>query len=796
MADFARSGLFGQLGLFVQNGLFRKIGLFGPDNYYRPSLSYDWLTTPSLTSPQGITQTYSGPSGKTQIDQFGDVVFAPENLAGFSEDFSISATGGWSKRTNYSVSAYSVDLPDGVAQAWTLVNAGNANSGEGTFNQTPAGVANGLYTVSVWLKAGTLSTGRLILKNASSDTIITVSNFALTSQWQRFSISGLTNGTTGGCRFEISTNGATGNILVAGGQIERCGYIRSYNRTTGSPYYGPRFDYYPNGVVYTGQNLSLYSEQFENAAWTKLGAAISSDNQVAPNGTTTADTLTENAAAATQHRLRQTVTSDLGPHTLSVYVKRGAGARHVQLGISAGSQTTRVYFDLTNIAVAVQSNATGTISDAGNGWYRVSLTSNVTGSTSLQCFLAMTDTTLLDSETYNGNGTSQIIWWGAQLNKGTSLPNYTPTTASAIQGTAIATPRGWRNEQAGTNLIADSQNYTTASWTRPDTTPTPNSIISPSGALDATLMTEGTAGNAAVISATAVITAGATVTGSVFVRRGNHDWIAILVANTGLTNAFVGYFNTATGVFGTTATAAGTAVFERSEVISYKNGFWRIGISGTLAAGDTSAVVFTRSASADNSITRVNNSTRYLWGSQVEQTTTPNSSTARMTSYVPTGSVSATRAAEQLNSVIGPEFNQSEGTIVVEWEQMLANTNASARGLVVSLDNGSGDRTGIFSNGGGGNVSMSTVVSSVIQANFNVAGAANTIYKSAYRYKANDFVGVQNGVVVGTDTSGSVPVLTNRRLGHRLADYQNGWIRRYAEYPVGLDTTTMQGLAA
>ena len=49
-------------------------------------------------------------------------------------------------------------------------------------------------------------------------------------------------------------------------------------------------------VAYAPHNLLTYSEQFDNAAWSKTNTTITANSTAAPDGTLTADTLTSGAA--------------------------------------------------------------------------------------------------------------------------------------------------------------------------------------------------------------------------------------------------------------------------------------------------------------------------------------------------------------------------------------------------------------------------------------------------------------------------------------------------------------------
>lgn len=366
--------------------------------------------------------------------------------------------------------------------------------------------------------------------------------------------------------------------------------------------------------------------------------------------------------------------------------------------------------------------------------------------------------------------------------------NFDPSTGRCL---------GLLIEEARTNIVTYSQDFSNAAWSKTDTTVTANSILSPDGTVNGGLITEGVAGNAAILSTSAAITATSTVSGSIYVKRGNHDWILIAVSDATRANSFTAYFNTATGAFGTTGTG-GTGAFESATVVANRNGWYRIGISGTLGPADTTVVVLTRSASANGSTTRVNNGTRYLFGAQIEVVPTPTATTGRMTSYIPTTTTSVARALETA-SITLTGFNLIEGTIFAEWAATYLNSNAAARGTIISMDdNTANNRNHLLANGGSGQSVGSSSIGGVVSASIASGTlAANTAYKTAYRYAANDFALVQDGTVIGTDVLGDVPTaITQIRIGHRGGDYLNGHIARLYFYPMVLSNSQMQALTA
>jgi len=96
-----------------------------------------------------------------------------------------------------------------------------------------------------------------------------------------------------------------------------------------------------NGILIEGAstNLLLRSEEFDNASWTTANLVITPDTDVAPDGTTTADTFTFDGT--NNARILQTVTTNTGTsNTFSVYLKGTAGETvTIELGTSVDEIT-------------------------------------------------------------------------------------------------------------------------------------------------------------------------------------------------------------------------------------------------------------------------------------------------------------------------------------------------------------------------------------------------------------------------------------------------------------------------
>jgi hypothetical protein len=164
-----------------------------------------------------------------------------------------------------------------------------------------------------------------------------------------------------------------------------------------------------NSFVQT--NLLTYSEQFDNAAWNKLAGgtgivpAVTANYALAPDGTLTADRIVFDRGAGTSSTdvsyIQQTVTSVSADCTGSFYLRTTDG--------STKNITLRVGGTF-NFAVSV----TGT-------WTRVSLTGT-------------SPITRIDILAYGDRGPQVIdlLVWGAQLVQGSVPGNYVATTSAAL----------------------------------------------------------------------------------------------------------------------------------------------------------------------------------------------------------------------------------------------------------------------------------------------------------------------------------------------------------------------------
>jgi hypothetical protein len=179
--------------------------------------------------------------------------------------------------------------------------------------------------------------------------------------------------------------------------------------------------------VTDNRNLLDYTEDFSNAAWAKSNSNVTTNTATAPNGTLTADTLSD----GTLNNLHYVSTSKIafgqnGSNTSTIYAKANT-LNYLWMYFYNGSEPAGVaaWFNLSNGTVGtVQSGLTASIENVGNGWYRCSITRNFNFTAAgSNCGYGVSNSDNVNS--YLGTNKSIYIW-GAQLELGSTATTYQP----------------------------------------------------------------------------------------------------------------------------------------------------------------------------------------------------------------------------------------------------------------------------------------------------------------------------------------------------------------------------------
>jgi len=176
--------------------------------------------------------------------------------------------------------------------------------------------------------------------------------------------------------------------------------------------------------------------------------------------------------------------------------------------------------------------------------------------------------------------------------------------------------------------------------------------------------------------------------------------------------------------------------------------------------------------------------TVYAWGAQLEAGAFP-------TSYIPTTTATATRAAD-VASITGTSFssfyNQTEGTAY--WEGSRATTTGFPDRF--RFDDGTNaNRWFSYWDAASSSSTFEVITGSVSQVQiYGGAPTLNVPIKTAFGVAANNTSAVYAATIQGTDTSVTVPTISQVTIGTALT----GTIRRLTYWPVRLPNPTLQAI--
>jgi hypothetical protein len=175
-----------------------------------------------------------------------------------------------------------------------------------------------------------------------------------------------------------------------------------------------------------------FSEQPDNAYWTKDGATISVNATASPSGYVDADKLQEDSSTGL-HRYGKATFPSGTQRTFSVFAKKGE-RDYVSLfeNNAVGAQVKGVIFNLNTGTLSLNNDPAlyinPTITDYGNGWYRCSATWTPAALSVPSVGVSADGLT----NSYAGTTGSGIFVWGAQLEAGAYATSYIPTYGAAV----------------------------------------------------------------------------------------------------------------------------------------------------------------------------------------------------------------------------------------------------------------------------------------------------------------------------------------------------------------------------
>jgi hypothetical protein len=552
-----------------------------------------------------------------------------------------------------------------------------------------------------------------------------------------------------------------------------------FTRTTAGTFVGS------NGLIQNtpaSVNLLLYTQDFDIATWNKAGGSVTvtANSATAPDGTSTADTVTESVGGTT-HNIYQAVTVVSGSaYTWSGYVKAN-GRSIVQFICQATAAIYTAEFDLTAVTATNRSGTgTATITAVGNGWYRITATATSTGAGTGYWQLNLCSAA--NTPSYSGNGTSGIFLWGAQMEVGSSVTTYTKNVGGVFPvrfeyDPVTLAPKGILIEEQRTNLQNYSAQFGNVYWTKGGTTIATDTAIAPDGTLTADKLAEDTSTGVHRIfdNVGSTVVSGAPYAWTIYVKAAERTAVQLL--NNSLQGATFNLTNGAVSNITPGFTASATNV---------GNGWYRLFISANAATTTERLIIYLLSGGT-NIYTGVAGSGVFLWGAQLE-------AGAFATSYIPTVASQVTRSADLCNitaPMFAPWYNQSTGTFVADFVPYVVSGGAG--GVFSANSGGASNRIDLRRDG------FSLIdVAGVRQAELSVAGmTANVSNRLSVAYEVNNFALVRNGGAPSTDTSGTIPTVNLLQIGgldNSPSLALSGHIRRITYYPFRASNNQLQAL--
>lgn len=396
---------------------------------------------------------------------------------------------------------------------------------------------------------------------------------------------------------------------------------------------------YPTITNITIVNQLSYTNLF-NVLWTNTFTTLARANVTNPFGGTYSNLYSETASSGI-HNVTQPFIAILGvTYTFSVYLKKGIDATspdimQLTFGTNGFNSTLYANYNISTGIVTSSSGLTPSISDAGNGWWRCSITT-AASSSSTSAAVAITFTnnnaTAARSPSYLGVTTASTYVYGAQLEVGSSptlyqeidvlspnLNNY----ASISKGSSLYTFRTKQNgllETTPWNLASYSENMSL--WTLANVTTIPYAEISPIGTLTATRVIETTANAGHTLNAITIsLRETVPLRCSIYMKKGigasAPDWMQLTLFAGAVAGSQRVNFNINTGSIGSFSPGSNPIITDAG------NGWWLCEatfIPLVLTTATNIFVSFTNnSGTAARSTVYVGsvNSDVYLWGAQM-----------------------------------------------------------------------------------------------------------------------------------------------------------------------------------
>ena len=587
-----------------------------------------------------------------------------------SENFSIGTV--WVSGNNGSSSLSSVTAPDGVGNMWLIdlsATAGTATAGSRVYHNNLA--FDGEVNTFSFYARSVSGTGTFPVAFFNGGNYIKT-YIELTETTRRYQIScpaGLA--TSGNNIFGFTRRGTTHNetltqAYVWGAQVEEGSFPTSYISTSDSAVTRATDFAEITGADFAKTNLLQYSERFDESVYSIQNNTVVIPNQViAPDGTLTADFVKFDA---TNQRIHQAVTGT-GTFTLSVYARVASGSTDFRLNCFNGTDGTQ--------------DKLITVTDT---WQRFSFTTTVTADTQWHPIR-------LESVP------SEVYIWGAQLEEGSVLTDYTPSVETFVSRASSAT---YVDDTTGlikttpVNKLLHSEDFSQNAWIKSSVSSITTGQLAPDNTNTAAKIAFNNVNNWYIYQDTGSVI-GQSYIGHIYLKGS---------ANATLGLRKPGSLNHVVGSSGT-AELSVTTEWQKFEVIT--------------SSADTTTGRFLIDGRTSNGASVPAGFELYIWHPQVEDGTTA-------TPYIKTGSTISGAARFENNELILEEERTNRlpySDRFDEWS-IGSNTTVTANAVVAPDGTLTADRVLMAQASGGSQINQPNVVQSNVEYTASVWAKAVT----------------------------------------------------------------------
>lgn len=326
--------------------------------------------------------------------------------------------------------------------------------------------------------------------------------------------------------------------------------------------------------------------------------------------------------------------------------------------------------------------------------------------------------------------------------------------------------KGLLIEESRQNLMTYTESFITT-WFAGNASITGNAAVGPSGTQIATKLYEDSASNYHLIHQSFATTV-QSYTYSVYAKAAGRNRFTMR------NDAYTGSGSTFDLSTGSVVANQGTGV---GSITALGNSWYRCVVTLTGAAATDSYGIYlnTDAGSGAQSYQGDGASGIYIWGVQFE-------AGAFETSYIPnTGNTKYTRNAD-VATITGTNFSNWWTTTTGSVNVSIIPKSISGIKPLFQMDDGTVNNI-ISLRGNVANPEL-YIKATTDQVQIDAGTiVANTAYKLAGAWNTDNCAAAQNGAAAVTDTSATIPVVTQARIGSDGTNYANGWLQKINYWP-------------